>query len=979
MVEPADERGPELRSARPRGAPVCSAGVTATPPSDAPTTAPLAADDLEARVLLGELREQMFGRRDRTRIGRFELAELLGRGAHGSVYLADDVQLKRRVAVKLLRAEGDRAARARLLREAQALARLNHPNVLTVHDVGVEDERVFIAMEHVESGTLAQWCAEHPPGTRARFIELLELAIGTARGLAAAHEAGVVHRDIKPANILVGADGRPRLADFGVARAEEGPSHGDTSTQDDLASRSSVTLTRSGDVIGTPAYMAPEQLAGRGEPASDQWSLCATFWEAAYGARPFVADSLAKLVDVVQGRPRTVPPERTEVPGWFRDVLARGLRPDPADRWPSVAVLAAELQRGAARRRRRVLALGGAALALAAMGMTGARHVAQERRHARCVAEAGAIDRVWNDDVSASLRDAFLGSKLTYAESTFERAAPRLDAFAGEWQARWADLCVATEVEGTRGAELWRASQRCLRDRESELAAVLDVLAQHVDATTVQRTVEAVARLGGTDRCGDDAWLERHAPPEEDDDPASTSELRRRLWTVRALEATGRFDDGLTLAKELRDATADHPSVRLRAQVLTATGRVARHAGDLVEARRALEAAFDLALAHGEHDLALPAASLLTFVLGHSLDRHDEGLLWGRVATGLRAQLGGEDDLETAELESNLGSVLQATERFDEAERAHLRALEIRERLLGGDHPDLAGSHNNLGILYGAQRKLGEAERELRAALAIELEALGGDHPSLASSHVNLGHALHQQGRLEEAEREYARAVALLEASVGPDHPDLATAHQSLGHAHLSQGRLEEAEREYTFALSIRERALGPDDPGVAGARDSLGHALHKQGRHAEAEHNYAMGLAIRERALGPAHSDVGRSLVNLGTLYFSQERFAEAEVAFAKALVILEKALGEGNPDVGSAWKNVGAARRHLGRWAEAETAYVRAIATFEAALGPEHPRLADPLEALAECRMELGRETEARADLERADAIRRRGTQAP
>jgi DNA-binding CsgD family transcriptional regulator len=292
---------------------------------------------VEARMLLRGIREQMFGTGEPLMIGRFALVSLLGRGAHGSVYLATDSALGRRVALKLLGAREDATgARTRLEREAHALARLNHPNVLTIHDVGVADERVFIAMEYVEDGTLARWCGQHPPGTRERFAVVHELAIGIARGLVAAHDAGIVHRDVKPANILVGADGRPRLADFGLARAMAGDSIGALAPSFPRKQHVDVTVTRTGDLLGTPAYMAPEQFGGHVDMRSDQFSFCTTLWEVSYGIRPVSGNE--------PGAPWS-PAGRREIPAWWREVLLRGLARDPDRRWPSMAELLGELER----------------------------------------------------------------------------------------------------------------------------------------------------------------------------------------------------------------------------------------------------------------------------------------------------------------------------------------------------------------------------------------------------------------------------------------------------------------------------------------------------------------------------------------------------------------------------------------------------------------------------------------------------------
>jgi len=292
----------------------------------------------------------------RARLGRFVLGEVLGRGAAGVVHAAVDPTLDRPVAIKLLHATGDdqRLAAGRLLREARALARVTHPNVVTIHETGVEDGQVYVVMELVAGTTARQW-RDAAPRTEAEILDVYRQA---ARGLAAAHAAGLVHRDVKPENILVGADGRVRVTDFGLVAAftaEAGRDDAElglaatsatvaatAAADDDAADRIDVlTLTRTGMLIGTPAYMAPEgHLRGPLDARSDQFGLCVALWEALTGARPFPATgyhALARAVlagQIVGGD--ALPPR-------LRAVLRRGLAVDPAARWPSLEALVAAL------------------------------------------------------------------------------------------------------------------------------------------------------------------------------------------------------------------------------------------------------------------------------------------------------------------------------------------------------------------------------------------------------------------------------------------------------------------------------------------------------------------------------------------------------------------------------------------------------------------------------------------------------------
>src|SRR6185369_13000787 len=360
-----------------------------------------------------------------------------GSGAMGVVYGAYDPELDRRIAVKLLDGavgSQEASARARLVREAKATARLAHPNVIAVHDVGVFEGRVFLAMEFLGGGTLRSWLSAAPRGWR----EVLEVFIAAGRGLLAAHRAGLVYRDFKPENVLLDRDGRPRVVDFGLAR--EAGDHGSNPGMVRAAlleAPSSVrnrldTLTGTGTVMGTPAYMAPEQFLD--EPTderTDQFSFCVALYEALYGARPFGGDSVMQLLDnVTSGTPQPVPEDR-DVPAWVRRAVMRGLAAEPGRRWPSMAPLIAALGNDPAVRNRR-WAVAGVVVAL--VGATAAAGIAVVRDHHR------ELER----QIGRRVRDAALASRIGQAKDAEVRALRQraFDAFDA--------------FDRARGEELWR-------------------------------------------------------------------------------------------------------------------------------------------------------------------------------------------------------------------------------------------------------------------------------------------------------------------------------------------------------------------------------------------------------------------------------------------------------------------------------------------------------------------------------------------
>ncbi|MGE5183619.1 MAG: serine/threonine-protein kinase, partial [Acidobacteriota bacterium] len=281
-----------------------------------------------------------------TTLGRYRLERTLGEGGMGVVHAAFDPDLERRVALKVLRASDGDEANKRLLREARAMARLTHANVVTVHEVGSANGRDYVAMELIDGGTLADWLR----GEKRTPDEIVAAFVAAGRGLAAAHAAGLVHRDFKPHNVLRRRDGRVCVTDFGLARGVDAlPSALEATMRLTTPAENTPSplsgLTATGSVLGTPAYMAPEQWAGGTiGPAADQFGFCVALWEALTGERPFSGATIEELKREVRRGPEKL--DASKLPRWLRRVLVRGLDPDPDERWPSMDALLVALSRG---------------------------------------------------------------------------------------------------------------------------------------------------------------------------------------------------------------------------------------------------------------------------------------------------------------------------------------------------------------------------------------------------------------------------------------------------------------------------------------------------------------------------------------------------------------------------------------------------------------------------------------------------------
>jgi len=379
--------------------------------------------------------------------GRYLIVDCVGAGAMGVVYEAYDLQLTRKVALKLASdlvrsGEGTSQSHVRLLREAQSMARLSHPNVVAVFDAGILEDRVFIAMEFVGGLTLRQWLAKRPRSV----AEILDVFVQAGRGLSAAHRAGLVHRDFKPDNVLVDGGGRVRVADFGLARPalgqvepiSPGPCAGDN-TDGRAAAVRTPDLARTwpspidtGSVVGTPAYMAPEQIAGReADHRSDQFSFCAALFEALYGVLPFEGHSASAVAfSIAMGRVRRIPSE-PPVPPWIGPILRRGLAVRPEHRHSSIDALIANLSSRPSRESRR-LTVASVLLAAAAGAASYAAFTDRFSRpaHAFCVGDPLQRQKPWEEGQRPPIEASVLPTSLSTPWTRHENDCPRRLAVA---------------------------------------------------------------------------------------------------------------------------------------------------------------------------------------------------------------------------------------------------------------------------------------------------------------------------------------------------------------------------------------------------------------------------------------------------------------------------------------------------------------------------------------------------------------------
>lgn len=833
-------------------------------------------------------------------VDRYVVLGRVGRGAMGTVYDAHDPHLGRRVALKLVHAgSSSRQGQARLLREAQALARLTHPNVVAIHDAGIVGAQVWLAMELVAGRTLGAWLDERRRG----WSEVLDVMLGAGRGLAAAHDKGLVHRDFKPDNVMIDADGRARVMDFGLAKPEHAdelparlPAAGATGL-DALA----LPLTRADALVGTPAFMAPEQLLGRPIDArADQFAYCVTLWLALYGERPFAGDSLTTLWQHIRsGRPR--PPIRgPSVPGWLRRAVLRGLSFAPDDRFPGMHALLGALARGHARARSRRALAGVAALGLFAGAAWAGQRLDEGRREAACLGLADAADAVWNDAARDRLQLVLRAVAPAHAEATAARLVPQLDAWATRWRRVRVGTCLLSAVRGAWDPDLRARADECLDERLARFSALVAALAR-ADAAAAHQAVSAAARLAPPDACGDPTYLPRRPalPPAG---RADVQEVRQALSHAAGLELTGQYAAGLAAAEAALVRAQALGWAPLVAEARALTGWLRHRTGADADAAALLSEAYVEAGTHGAVELAADVATKQVFVAAR-LARHGEAQVWARAAAVELAALGDRGEgLRSAALKTHLASALASAGDFAGARALHEQALATRERLLGPAHPEVAVSLNNLANVAEAVGARDEARALLTRVLELDARVHGEDHPELAQPLNNLALVYADQNDLEGARSLHARALALQERTLGPDHPELAVSLANLAGVLLGLGEPAEARVLAERALAIEERAYGPDHPAVAGSLTNLGNILATLGEHAAAEAAHARGLQIFERALGPDHPDLAPALYGLGELHWLQGHAAEADAHYARSAALFERHFGPEHPQLAQA-----------------------------------------------------------------------------
>jgi len=868
-----------------------------------------------------------------TALGRYIVIDVLGEGGMGVVYSAYDPELDRKVAIKLLQASPEDARGSSsgstdqqwLTREAQAMARLAHPNVIAVHDVGqLPGRRVFVAMEQVDGVTLRIWLRDKVRPWR----EVLEVMVAAGNGLAAAHKGGLVHRDFKPDNVLVGNDGRVRVMDFGLARLRPGettepdrqsdPAIADGGSVPSIEARSplSAPLTEVGTVIGTPAYMAPEIGDGAlADARSDQFSFGVALYEALYRARPFG-----------KGEPRTRPrtPPDSKIPERVQRVVMRAIHADPALRFASMDELLAELTRASAPRRTPVIAgfvvIGLGAAAVAGFAASKTSEVPQVENQL-CKGAERRLAGVWDASSRAAITKAFAASGRPFQAKTTEAVGKALDGYAAKWTAAATEACEATRLRGEQTEEVLSLRQACLDQRLYELRALVVVLGT-ADDKMVEAGDKLVFQLDPLERCANVAALRAPGlPPLEPRD--KVEELRQLLASSKAELIAGRHFGSMEAARKAAILAGEVKYEPYRAEALLVRGTSLAGIGNTTEANTVFADAVWAGLASNRHDLVTMGAMSNAAVVAEG--RVGESKIWLGLARTSAVRLGGDAQLEQ-------------------------RLLQVE------------------GLIAAARGDLQEAITSQQKALAIAERTLGADNPALWSDLEVIGVTLAKSGAWEKAIGPLERAMALRKSAVGDDHPDIAAILTNLGAGYSSTNQADKARAAYEKALSIRERADGPRNPMLILTLNNMADAMTKAKDHQNALHYVERGRLLALEMLGKAAPMYHAIATTHAEALAAAGRTAEAVKAYDEVLVLEEQ---HRSPYLAHTLASRAVLSLDAKKWPEAVELENRSITTFEAASGKETPDLFKPLAGMGQAKLGQGKAAEARAYLERALAI--------
>ena len=793
-----------------------------------------------------------------TVVGRFVIVRRLGAGAMGVVYQARDPKLQRNVAIKLL---GYSAAddNPRLQREAQTMAQLTHPNIVVVYEIGEYQRNTFIAMEIVDGPTLRTWCAgKH---TLAAKIQMLQ---AIAAGVHAAHRAGVIHRDLKPDNVLVGSDDRPRVSDFGLAFA--GVPDATTALRD--PSTLPMRLTATGALLGTPAYMAPEVLAGG--PAtiqSDIFSYAVLAWEVLTGALPFAASDVATLRRAInRGELNMAAAHAAALPPSMIAALQQGLAPEPTDRPSSMASFAAPAVVPMLPQPRRWRA-GVAAATIFACVAAGTTWALSQRSTA-------------SDPCALTPRTLVVPPLAANLSPTLPAQHLRQlieAANASDQLARLA-ICRATRVAHNQSDSAHDARMQCTNELHGQLAALLEGAAT-LDQVSIGQVNDAIAQLPQANEC---IVASATAPARSPSQQRQVDVLDGQMQRIRAGFAHNNFATDAA-QQTLAAATTLGDAPTIAAAAITAA-LAWRGGANYEQADRDALVAITTAEQAGLVELCAQAWIVRLSIAGERAD-YSTAKQWLPLAAVAVRKLPNNPRI-TARFENDAGLLALAINDLPGAKAHFDRAIELRTALYGETaNADVARTLSGLGHHARLTNDFANALTLHRRALKFDRAVLGESHRDVARDLHNVAGILRLSGDIKGAVALYTEALALRSAVLGANHPLVGLTNNSLGLIALEQHRWSDAETFFTTAAKILRAAANND---WAIAEENLGRLALARGDGATAEVHVRAALEQYQRQFVGKHPRPATALMALAEAALLRRRPTEAKAWLDQATASL-------------------------------------------------------------------------------------------
>ncbi|MBL4635952.1 MAG: tetratricopeptide repeat protein [Kofleriaceae bacterium] len=900
-------------------------------------------------------------------IGRLVLGDTLGTGAFGRVVMAYDSELKRKLAVKILKPEvfasaGGKDAQKRLLREARAMAKISHPNVVTVHDIGMVNEQVFVAMEYVQGCNLREWLDEE-----ARSLgDILPKFIAAGQGLAAAHREGLVHRDFKPDNVLVGTKGQVCVADFGLVSvgSRGGDKIGSTEFAIAIASEE-INLTQAGALMGTALFMAPEQ--HRGEevtPACDQFSYCVALYQALTGKQPFSGTTYQGLrKNVLGGRLRPISAS-AKVPKWLQALLKTGLARNADDRHSSMDVLLAALQAPPSPKGPRVLRL--LAIPLLGLSLYGGFALTREDRSVSCADPDKTLVGVWDGATQERISAVFSAADR---QSAFTVYRASVDKHVEDWRSLHAAVCEISESQSAAAQAGNTAQKSCLSERLSYLSELSQELQASKDNTLLDRAVKAVVNMSPLNRCSQErvSFVVDPLPPgaEERREVQSLNDVRHK---AQALFDLGRLAEAGELLASAVDSEMLHAGSWARSRYLL--GKIKTDLGLLDEAELLLHKAVDLGTQAGDDILVARAWLALQFLEGVERENFSRSDEFARMAelSFVRGRAS----------ESNLASLKKARAAVLMRKGKIVESIALLEEILPlyvaeGVNLELASLLSALGDAKVAERELSEAVGHYRLALAHIESLLGASHPENIYVLNNMSVALKYQGDIEGAKDVLLRSLRLTEHGFGNASIALVPILTNLTSIYRRLGQLDAAEAAGRRAISVGSTVAGDYSHRVTKAMTNLAIVMITKEEFPEATALFRKVLKRHQASFEGDHPAIASSLNNVGESLVSEGKTVEAIALLVLSMEMKIRIYGVEHHKAASTYLTLAMAYEKVGKDLEALKLYQQALPIYSAAAGPDHDRTNGVRSSIGH--VQLGRNETASAVRILSQAVASRG----